>query len=107
VFQSEALTFEAVARDLSGSGMFVETDLLEPVGTECRVTLLPDGAPAISLAAVVSRVVEQANADAPAAGLGLALHPMNADSELWLRRVIGRLESAAAETESRGTAPSA
>ncbi len=99
LFQSDVLTFEAVARDVSASGMFVETDLLEPVGTPCRVTVLPDGAPAITVDAVVSRVVEQANGETTAAGLGLTLSKLDSESELWLRRVIGRLDVPAATAQ--------
>lgn len=95
VYASDDLTFEGMALDLNRTGMFIETDLLEPVGTECTVTILADGAPAITIAAVVSRVVEGAQDKGTPAGLGLMITSMGPDAEAWLNRVVDRSDAAA------------
>ncbi len=89
VYASDDLTFDAIARDLSLQGMFLETELLEPVGTSCTLTVLADGAPAITLAAVVSRVVDTQRPS----GLGLRVTSMGPEAEAWLTHVIERLEA--------------
>ncbi|MEI8258701.1 MAG: PilZ domain-containing protein, partial [Deltaproteobacteria bacterium] len=89
VYASDDLTFDAIARDLSLQGMFLETELLEPVGTTCTLTVLADGAPAITISAVVSRVVD---AKRPS-GLGLRVTSMGPEAEAWLTHVIERLEA--------------
>ena len=45
LYSSATLTFDAVARDISSGGIFVASELLDPMGTRCSLTLLPDGAP--------------------------------------------------------------
>jgi hypothetical protein len=70
--------------------MFIATELLEPVGTPCRITVLLDGAPALSFSAVVTRVVEQPTAGLPA-GLGARFTQMSPEGERWLLRVLDRV----------------
>ena len=91
VFTSETLTFEAVARDLSRTGMFVETPLLEPVTTPCRITVLPDGSPAVSFSAKVIRVIETPTAEHQQPGLGLQFTNLGIEAQRWLDRVLSRL----------------
>ena len=94
MYTSESLTFEAVARDLSRGGMFVATELLEPIGTDCRVVVLADGAPAVTFAARVAHVVDSASDDsAIPAGLGIQFTELDADAEEWLRHLLARLDA--------------
>ncbi len=56
---SSELEIEATTRDLSTSGVFVCTQVLEPLGTTCELTLLVDGGPPVHVKGVVRRVVER------------------------------------------------
>ncbi len=97
MYTSESLTFEAVARDLSRGGMFVATELLEPIGTDCRVVVLADGAPAVTFAARVAHVVDSASDDsAIPAGLGIQFTELDAEAEEWLQHLLERLDAPAA-----------
>lgn len=89
IYTSESLTFDATARDLSQSGMFVASELLDPVDTQCRITVLPDGGPAVVFAGVVCRVVEardHAGQDVP--GLGIRFTLMGPEAARWLGAVL-------------------
>ena len=84
--RSSELEIEATSRDLCESGVFVCTQVLEPIGTECQLTILPDGSPPIAVRGVVRRVVEREDA---------AIRSAWASSSLR-----------SAKTSSRGFAPS-
>lgn len=56
LYESEVMELEARATDLSRGGLFIESDLLDPVGTECSLLLLPDGQPAIAIEGHVCHV---------------------------------------------------
>ena len=85
LYSSDTLTFDAVARDLSVGGIFVASQLLDPVGTRCTITVLPDGAPPVSLLGVVSRVVEsEGSGEDKPAGLGVRFDKLNDETERWL-----------------------
>lgn len=56
IYVSSELEVEATSRDLSSSGVFVSTQILEPVSTPCKLTFLIDGAPTLELSGVVRRV---------------------------------------------------
>ena len=104
IYSSDALSFEAVARDLSRTGMFVATELLEPAKTPCRIIVLLDGNPAVSFAAEVSRVVSEDGGDASPSGLGVRFTEMSEDAERWLVRVLERMDPEGFRAEAARTA---
>jgi pSer/pThr/pTyr-binding forkhead associated (FHA) protein len=59
VYNSSELEIEAVSLDLSESGVFVCTQVLDPVGTDCMLTILFDGSPPIRARGVVRRLGER------------------------------------------------
>jgi hypothetical protein len=84
LYLSDSLTVDAVARDLSRVGLFVETELLDPVGTLGRTTVLTDGGPAVSFSGIVRRVVEAQSPDGLPPGLGVMFTAMGPDAARWL-----------------------
>ena len=89
VYVSEELEIEATTRDLSMSGVFVCTQVLDPIGTRCQLAILIDGGPPLKLSAVVRRVVER---DANG-GMGVEFDAMGASERAWLEKTIEKLTS--------------
>ena len=90
IYTSDTLTFEANARDLSVGGMFVATELLDELGTRCQITVLPDGARALTMVGVVCHVVasETGEAGCPP-GVGIKFESMGLDAKTWLHYRLG------------------
>lgn len=87
LYMSETLTMESVGSDLSRGGMFVCSEILDPEGTECTLTVLPDGAPAVVLPGTVDRVVlSPEGRDLP--GIGVRFGVLDAEVERWLWQTI-------------------
>lgn len=90
LYMSDTLTFESQARDLSKGGMFIRTELLDPVGTQCMLTVLPDGGAAVVLQGTVAHVVEsRADRQGRPPGLGVKFLSLSPEAERWL---FGALE---------------
>jgi hypothetical protein len=89
IYSSEFLTLDAVARDLSLGGMFIATELLDPVGTECRVTALPDGHAALSFVGVVCHVSTEMKSGRPS-GIGIQFTMRTPEAEAWLQATVKR-----------------
>jgi hypothetical protein len=87
LYMSDTLTFESNASDLSRGGMFIRTELLDPVGTQCMLTILPDGGTAVVLQAMVAHVVESrqdAHGRPRNPGLGIKFSSLSPEAERWL-----------------------
>jgi hypothetical protein len=93
VYSSSELEIEAISRDLSESGVFVCSQVLDPIGTECQLTILVDGGPPIDVRGVVRRVVERAQAGEPI-GLGVEFVGLGEPQLAWIRATIERLDGA-------------
>jgi hypothetical protein len=89
VYVSSELEIEASSRDLSPSGVFVVSQVLEPIGTKCKLTFLVDGGPPLEIAGVVRRVVEHEDADH--SGLGVEFSRVGEAEKAWLETLIARL----------------
>lgn len=89
LYVSSELEIEATSRDLSPSGVFVLTQVLDPIGTTCTLTFLVDGGPPLKLDGVVRRVVEHEDADH--SGLGVEFSRVGAQEKSWLDALIARL----------------
>ena len=72
--------------------MFVCTQVLEPIGTECQLTILLDGSPPIEVRGVVRRVVEREDAD-DSIGLGVEFVAIGPTERAWIRAVVDRMMS--------------
>lgn len=83
VYASEAMTIDAVAREIRGHGLFVPTELLDPEGTECEITILADGESALVVRGVVKAVRATGNPAAPA-GLEVAFTEVGPAARAWL-----------------------
>lgn len=89
VYVSSELEIEATTRDLSPSGVFVCSQVLDPVGTRCRLTFLVDGAPPYEIDGIVRRVVEHDDEDET--GLGVEFSRVGDAERAWLERLIASL----------------
>ncbi|HLL23258.1 MAG TPA: FHA domain-containing protein [Kofleriaceae bacterium] len=87
VYVSSALEIETSSRDLSPAGVFVVSQVLEPVGTHCRLTFLVDGGPPVEVRGVVRRVVERVRG---APGLGVEFSRLGEHEKAWIERLIAR-----------------
>jgi len=93
VYVSEALEIEANTADLSRNGVFVRTQILDPVDTPCRLTILIDGGPALEVNGIVRRVVEQGNERGEPAGLGVELRDLGPHESAWIDIAVVRITS--------------
>jgi len=87
IYSSETLIIDAIVRDLSRGGMFIATDVLDPIGTPCDVTAMPEGRPGLRFAGVVAHVADQPST-ARVHGLGIHLVDGSADAMSWLEQTI-------------------
>jgi hypothetical protein len=94
VYTSSELEIEALSRDLSESGVFVCSQVLDPIGTECSLKILVDGGPPIDVRGVVRRVVER-DTDTDEIGLGVEFVNLGDAQLSWIRTTIERMEAAA------------
>jgi hypothetical protein len=85
VYGSEELTIDAVVSDLALTRMFVPAPLLDPVGTHCDLTLLPDGIQAMNVAGVVTAVRAAADVHGPA-GMEVKLVEVPPAVRDWIER---------------------
>jgi pSer/pThr/pTyr-binding forkhead associated (FHA) protein len=89
LYMSDTLTFESQARDLSRGGMFIRTELLDPVGTPCMLTVLPDGGAAVVMQGVVAHVVEsRVDKQGRSPGLGVKFASLSPDADRWLGHAL-------------------
>jgi pSer/pThr/pTyr-binding forkhead associated (FHA) protein len=92
VYASSELEIEATTRDLSESGVFVCSHVLDPIGTTCELTLLIDGGPPLQLRGVVRRVVEHEQAGLEPVGLGIEFLEVGNAEKRWLELAIQRMD---------------
>ncbi|MGE5183529.1 MAG: PilZ domain-containing protein, partial [Acidobacteriota bacterium] len=85
------LEVEATSRDLSSSGVFVCTQLLDPIGTRCELTILIDGGPPLQLGGVVRRVVEHDPLGAEPVGMGVEFDQVGAEARAWLEKTVAKI----------------
>jgi pSer/pThr/pTyr-binding forkhead associated (FHA) protein len=85
VYASEELTIDAVVSKLDDRGAFVPSELLDPVGTTCELTLLPDGIFAMTLAGTVKSVKSLPDAAGPA-GMQVAFADVPPTVRAWIER---------------------
>lgn len=88
VYVSRELEIEATTRDLSTSGVFVCTQVLEPLGTTCELTLLVDGGPPVHVRGVVRRVVERDETAGGSVGLGIEFQNLGGAERAWLETFV-------------------
>jgi predicted component of type VI protein secretion system len=96
IYSSATLTVHAIVRDLSRGGMFIETDVLDPVGTPCEVTALPNGHAALRLSGVVAHVSGDPTL-AHLSGLGIQIVGGSPEALRWLERTVARFAKAIIE----------
>lgn len=93
VYSSATLTVDAFVRDLSRGGVFIATEVLDPIGTPCDLTALPAGRSALRFTGVVAHVREEMSV-VRAPGLGIQFVGGAPDALDWLERTIARFSEA-------------
>ena len=93
VYSSATLTVDAFVRDLSRGGVFIATEVLDPVGTPCDLTAIPDGSAALRFSGVVAHVRDEPS-PVTAPGLGIQFVGGAPDALDWLERTIARFGEA-------------
>ncbi|MBT8495238.1 MAG: FHA domain-containing protein [Deltaproteobacteria bacterium] len=88
LYSSDTLEVQSVAKNLSLSGVFISSEFLDSVGTECRVLVLIDGGPAVQLQGRVSRVVQAGHPEGIPPGLGVEFETMDDTARHWLWRML-------------------
>src|SRR5690606_1705712 len=91
IYSSEYLTLDCMARDLSAGGMYIASEILDPVGTHCHVTALPDGRGALRFEAVVCHVSTDIVHGRPP-GFGVQFATMSEPARDWLSLISARKE---------------
>lgn len=94
IYSSAMLTIDAIVRDISRGGMFIATELLDPVGTPCELTALPDGHPAMHFSGVVAHVTTDGSR---ASGLGIRFVGGSSEALSWLDSTLSRYGDAIVE----------
>jgi len=92
IYSSATLTVDAIVRDLSRGGMFIASDLLDPIDTPCELTALPDGQPALTFSGVVAHVTERSGPRP--SGLGVRLLGGSPEAMRWLETMLARFGEA-------------
>lgn len=100
LYVSRLLELEATTQNLSTSGVFVCTQVLDPVGTRCQLTLLVDGGPPLAIAGHVRRVVETPTGNEPV-GLGVEFLDLGPAALSWLEVVLERATTISKEEPVR------
>jgi hypothetical protein len=87
VYVSSELEIEVTTRDLSVSGVFVCSQVLDPVGTACHLTFLVDGGPPLHIDGIVRRVVDHDHKTGEPIGLGVEFVDVGDHELAWIRSV--------------------
>jgi len=87
VYASDELSVDAVVTDLDLVRAFVPSPLLDPNGTSCELTLLPDGAHAMTVRGVVTSVRAIPDANGPA-GMIVRFTDVPAHVKAWIDRWV-------------------
>jgi pSer/pThr/pTyr-binding forkhead associated (FHA) protein len=91
LYSSDTLEVETVALDLSLSGVFVSTEILDPEDTTCTLTIMVDGGPPVVLKGHVRRVVSRRNKeDDRPPGIGIEFTEVSDHARRWLETTIAR-----------------
>ncbi len=91
VYVSAELEIEAMTRDLSESGVFVCSHVLDPIGTACQLTILVDGGPPLRIGGIVRRVVDTHRSGGEPTGLGVEFVGATHNELTWIRAVAARM----------------
>lgn len=83
VYSSEAMTIDVTLDEIRRDSAFVPTELLDAPGTECELTLLPEGQSPLQIRGVVTGARAQHSGKGPA-GLEVKFTTMTDGVRLWI-----------------------
>ena len=88
-YESEVLQVEAISLNLSASGVFIQTPILDEVGTRCELTVASGELEPLRLCGEVRRVVDHPGAPEPL-GLGIEFSDLEDGARRWLEAALSR-----------------
>lgn len=91
VYTSPELEIEATTRDLSRFGVFICTEVLDPIDTKCTMTVQVTGSDPIRIQGVVKRVVERETEGQPS-GLAIEFLNLGARERRWIESAVTWLD---------------
>jgi hypothetical protein len=83
IYASEVMTLDVVVTELSIEGVFIPTELLDAPGTDCEITLLPDGQAPLQLRGAVAAARAPGPKHGPS-GLEVRFTEMSGGVRLWI-----------------------
>jgi pSer/pThr/pTyr-binding forkhead associated (FHA) protein len=89
VYASDVMTIDVTLTDIQAEGAFVPTELLDAPGTECELTLLPEGQAPLPLKGTVVAARAVADRKGPA-GMDVKFGEMSHGAKLWLDLYVRR-----------------
>jgi len=92
LYISSELEIEALTRDLSESGVYICSEVLDAVDTECQLTILLDGSPPVLAKGVVRRVVDHYEEGKDPVGFGVEFTEISAEDRAWLAAIAARAD---------------
>lgn len=95
LYVSSELEVETTTRDLSLNGVLVCSQVLDPVGTKCQLTILADAMSSLQVNGVVRRVVVHERPGGGPVGMGVEFARVGTAERSWLETVIGRVAPSA------------
>lgn len=99
-YSSEGLTFRGWLRDLSWRGTYLVSDLLDPEGTICQLSVLPDAEPHMAFGGIVRHVVSRAMGQGGRPpGMGIKFTAKSEAADHWLTEQLTALEAAGSVRE--------
>ena len=90
-YASESLALSGIATDLSPSGLFLETELLDTVGTEAFLRLSDGARRRVEAVGRVVRTTCEPGVGTP--GMGLQFVELGAEAIFWIRRYCNAFSS--------------
>jgi hypothetical protein len=89
IYTSEAMTVDVTLDQIRRDGAFVPTELLDAPGTECELTLLPEGQSPLQIRGVVTSARSETSGRGPA-GVEIRFTTMTDGVRLWLELWVRR-----------------
>lgn len=91
MYSSSGLLLHGMVRDLSPSGMFIASDLLDPPGTHCQIDLMPEDTQTLSFEGIVRHVVDASTGrSGRPPGFGIEFTHVAEETQLWLQTFLSK-----------------
>ena len=90
-YVSTELEVEATTRDLSLGGVFIRSQVLDPIGTTCQLTIHAEGRGPLHVDGVVRRVVTHEQEGEGPVGIAVEFVDIGEIKRAWLEAVVASM----------------